>query len=61
MKLPLRRLFSVLSVLGLGTACLRAAEAVTPRINHIAFYVANLKVSTDFYEKVIGLPRSPNR
>lgn len=39
---------------------LSAAETVvTPRINHIAFYVADLKVSTDFYEKLIGLPTIP--
>lgn len=35
------------------------AQAVTPRINHIACYVADLKISTDFYEKVIGLPTIP--
>ena len=41
-----------------GTGALRA-EIVTPRINHIAFYVVDLKVSTDFYEKIVGLPTIP--
>jgi lactoylglutathione lyase len=35
------------------------AEPPAPRVNHIAFYVADLKISTDFYEKVIGLPIIP--
>jgi lactoylglutathione lyase len=37
----------------------RAAETVAPRVNHIAFYVVDLKVSTDFYEQVVGLPTIP--
>jgi lactoylglutathione lyase len=36
-----------------------AAGTVTPRINHLAFYVVDLKTSADFYEKVIGLPVIP--
>ncbi|MFZ5496100.1 MAG: VOC family protein [Verrucomicrobiota bacterium] len=35
------------------------AETAAPRINHIACYVADLKISTGFYEKVIGLPIIP--
>ena len=31
----------------------------TPRLNHIAFYVAVLKISTDFYMKVVGLDTIP--
>ena len=31
----------------------------TPRINHIAFYVVNLKVSTDFYKNIVGLDTIP--
>jgi lactoylglutathione lyase len=31
----------------------------TPRVNHIAFYVVNLKVSTDFYDNIIGLDTIP--
>jgi lactoylglutathione lyase len=38
---------------------LTRAEAPAPRVNHIAFYVADLKISADFYEKVIGLPVIP--
>jgi lactoylglutathione lyase len=36
-----------------------AAATGTPRINHLAFYVIDLKTSTDFYEKIIGLPAIP--
>ena len=35
------------------------ADTSAPRINHVAFYVADLKVSTDFYEKIVGLPTIP--
>lgn len=48
-----------LLLLALSFSCLAPAQTVTPRINHIAFYVADLKVSTDFYEKVVGLPTIP--
>lgn len=36
-----------------------AQEAAAPRVNHIAFYVLDLKTSTDFYSHVIGLPTIP--
>src|SRR5215217_6461034 len=32
---------------------------IKPRINHIAFYVINLKVSTDFYKNIVGLDTIP--
>ncbi|MEP6594555.1 MAG: VOC family protein [Ginsengibacter sp.] len=31
----------------------------TPRVNHIAFYVVNLKASTDFYKNIVGLDTIP--
>jgi len=31
----------------------------SPRVNHIAFYVVNLKISTDFYRDIIGLDTIP--
>ena len=31
----------------------------SPRVNHIAFYVVNLKVSTDFYKNIVGLDTIP--
>ncbi len=50
----------VLSLALAHTAVVAApAETVTPRVNHIAFYVRDLKVSTDFYQNVIGLPTIP--
>lgn len=49
--------FLVLLVLAFASATLHGATeaAAAPRINHIAFYVRDLKTSTDFYQKVIGL------
>src|SRR3954471_958883 len=58
----MKRFLSCLSLsllLIFGGAALRAADAVTPRINHIAFYVRDLKVSTDFYQNTIGLEMIP--
>jgi lactoylglutathione lyase len=46
-------------VVAFSSAALLRAETVAPRINHIAFYVVDLKTSADFYEKVIGLPVIP--
>lgn len=46
----------LLSLIGTG---LRAADEVRPRINHIAFYVRDLKVTTDFYLNTIGLEQIP--
>lgn len=53
--LPLLRLAGCLLLL---TTALRAAP-VTPRINHLAFYVLDLKTSTDFYTNVVGLTTIP--
>lgn len=51
---------SLCLLLALACGCtLARAAADSPRINHIAFYVADLKVSAGFYEKVIGLPVIP--
>ncbi len=38
---------------------LTIAASAAPRVNHIAFYVLDLKVSTDFYANVVGLPQIP--
>ena len=37
----------------------KTGEAAAPRINHVAFYVIDLKTSTDFYSNVLGLPTIP--
>ncbi len=50
--------FSAVLITGL-TPVLRAAEAPKARINHVAFYVKDLKVSTDFYLNVLGLEMIP--
>ncbi|MFT3936975.1 MAG: VOC family protein [Chitinophagaceae bacterium] len=35
------------------------AQSSGARLNHIALYVLNLKTSTDFYQKVVGLDTIP--
>ena len=51
---------SLLFALALTSLAPALASAQTgPRINHIAFYVADLKISTDFYQKVVGLETIP--
>lgn len=37
----------------------QAAAQTTARLNHIAFYVLDLKISTDFYHHVVGLDTIP--
>jgi len=36
-----------------------ANAQIKPRVNHLAFYVVNLKVSTDFYKNIVGLDTIP--
>lgn len=35
------------------------AQSSNARLNHIAFYVVDLKVSTEFYQKIVGLDTIP--
>lgn len=60
MKFPTR--FLVLLTVVLSCVSLHGAEdaSPSPRINHIAFYVRDLKTSTDFYQRVIGLEVIPD-
>lgn len=41
------------------TAKKASSQNTSPRLNHIAFYVADLKISTDFYMNVVGLDTIP--
>jgi lactoylglutathione lyase len=43
----------------LFNSCAVAQKEASPRLNHIAFYVLDLKVSTDFYLNVVGLDTMP--
>jgi lactoylglutathione lyase len=52
------RFFSVFLTLIVGTFAV-AADEPAPRINHIAVYVRDLQISTNFYENVVGLPTIP--
>lgn len=54
------RLLSVIFLLACGAhAPLHAAAPAAPRVNHLACYVVDLKVSTDFYASIVGLPVIP--
>jgi len=54
-KLLLSFLFVALSFI-----CLLAqSNKPTPRLNHIAVYVVDLKISTDFYRNIVGLDTIP--
>lgn len=35
------------------------AQTAKPRLNHIAFYVSDLKISTHFYQHIVGLDTIP--
>jgi lactoylglutathione lyase len=52
------RFFSVFLTLIGGTFAV-AADEPAPRINHIAVYVRDLQISTNFYKNVVGLPTIP--
>jgi lactoylglutathione lyase len=57
MKTSLR--WSCLALLLSCTCILTRAAADSPRFNHAAFYVVDLKVSADFYRDVVGLTVIP--
>lgn len=38
---------------------LKASSQTPPRVNHMAFYVVNLQVSTHFYRDIVGLDTIP--
>jgi len=50
---------TALSFLTLALLVPARAGTVTPRINHLAFYVVDLQVSTDGCAQVVGLPTIP--
>jgi len=56
----MKRLATLSFALVLSAACINQASAqTTPRLNHIAFYVIDLKVSTSFYKNIVGLDTIP--
>jgi lactoylglutathione lyase len=51
---------AILSFIILFSCLTQSLSAQTsPRLNHIAFYVVDLKTSTDFYKNIIGLDTIP--
>lgn len=56
----MKKIFCLLSVsIGLVFLCLSASAQNKPRLNHIARYVVDLKISTTFYQQVVGLDTIP--
>jgi lactoylglutathione lyase len=55
----MKQFFSALLLTVLASSFSTAQKAGSPRLNHIAFYVADLKTSTDFYLNVVGLDTIP--
>lgn len=53
------RLTSFLLIIFSLLVCNVSLSQTTPRINHIAFYVVDLKTSTDFYANIVGLDTIP--
>lgn len=48
----------VFAIIAVSLLCYKM-NAQAPRLNHIALYVVDLKQSTDFYHKVVGLDTIP--
>lgn len=59
MKNLLPRFALAAFVLATSATLMRAADAPKARINHVAVYVRDLKVSTDFYRDLVGLEMIP--
>jgi len=49
----------LLLVLSMGFTVSSSAQVTNARLNHIAFYVKDLKISSDFYHNVVGLDTIP--
>ena len=56
----MKRFAILLFALVVSATCINQVFAqTTPRLNHIAFYVLDLKVSTNFYRNIVGLDTIP--
>ena len=49
----------LLLMLSIGSSISLSAQVTNARLNHIAFYVKDLKISSDFYHNVVGLDTIP--
>ena len=49
----------LLLMFSIGSSISLSAQVTNARLNHIAFYVKDLKISTDFYHNVVGLDTIP--
>jgi lactoylglutathione lyase len=55
----MKNLLPFILMLAVGYAIPAAAQHQKPVLNHIAIYVKDLKISTDFYMKVVNLDTIP--
>ena len=57
----MKKFLSALLFFFIGCFCLlnSSIAQTTPRVNHIAFYVVDLKSSTEFYRDIVGLDTIP--
>ena len=49
----------LLLMFSIGSSVSLSAQVTNARLNHIAFYVKDLKISSDFYHNVVGLDTIP--
>src|SRR5690349_6762424 len=49
----------LISIFSIASTITLSAQVTNARLNHIAFYVKDLKISTDFYHNVVGLDTIP--
>jgi lactoylglutathione lyase len=55
----MKRCLSLVLIFSIAVTTNIYAQAPTARLNHIAFYVKDLKLSSDFYHNVVGLDTIP--
>jgi len=55
----MKKRIQLLLCLQLIFSCVWAQKKITPRLNHTAIFVKDLKTSRSFYEKIIGLDTIP--
>src|SRR5438105_14399159 len=59
MKKAFPLMFLILALSGICITHVSTAQITTARLNHIAFYVTDLSISTRFYRDIVGLDTIP--
>ena len=55
----MKKIFPIILFIVFSCFTKLASAQTTAKLNHVAFYVLNLKTSTDFYRNIIGLDTIP--